>query len=118
MLIPQIRLLTGKLRGRTEAPDQSRGCTLSSSTRGDTTELHGPLQRLLELAALHRELKAIAVRVKNNALIIIVTSATRSVFDSKPGLAQSDRKFVYAVFGTHRQREVSQAHAVSAGLMP
>ena len=37
-----------KLRGRAEAPDQSRGCTLSSSTRGDTTEHHGPLQRLLE----------------------------------------------------------------------
>jgi len=36
-----------KLRGRVEAADQNRGCTLSSSTRGDTTESHGPLQRLL-----------------------------------------------------------------------
>ena len=36
-----------KLRGRPEAPDQSRGCTLSSRTRGDTTDFHGPLQRLL-----------------------------------------------------------------------
>jgi hypothetical protein len=31
-----------------QAPDQSRGCTLSSSTCGDTTERHGPLQRLLD----------------------------------------------------------------------
>ena len=45
------RRLTVKLRGRTEAPDQSRGCTLSSRTRGDTTELHGPLQRLLDATA-------------------------------------------------------------------
>jgi hypothetical protein len=37
-----------KLRGRVEAPNQSRGCTLSSRTRGDTTEHHGPLQRLLD----------------------------------------------------------------------
>ena len=41
------RRLTVKLRGRAEAPDQSRGFTLSSRTRGDTTALHGPLQRLL-----------------------------------------------------------------------
>jgi hypothetical protein len=40
-------LLTVKLRGRALAPNQSRGCTLSSRTRGDTTEHHGPLQRLL-----------------------------------------------------------------------
>ena len=37
-----------KLRGRPQAPDWSRGCTLSSRTRGDTTDVHGPLQRLLE----------------------------------------------------------------------
>jgi hypothetical protein len=43
-----LRTLTVKLRGRTEAPDQSRGCTLSSRTRGDTTDFHGPLQRLLD----------------------------------------------------------------------
>jgi hypothetical protein len=39
--------LTVKLRGRAQAPNQSRGCTLSSRARGDTTEHHGPLQRLL-----------------------------------------------------------------------
>src|SRR5215469_18829750 len=39
--------LTVKLRGRPEAPDWSRGCTLSFRTRGDTTDSHGPLQRLL-----------------------------------------------------------------------
>jgi hypothetical protein len=43
-----------KLRGRTGAPDQSRGCTLSSRTRGDTTDSHGPLQRLLERNLLIR----------------------------------------------------------------
>jgi len=37
-----------KLRGRPEAPDWSRGCTLSSRTRGDTTDVHGPLQRSLD----------------------------------------------------------------------
>src|ERR1700691_86049 len=42
------RLLTKKLRGRPPAPDWSRGCTLSSRTRGDTTDTHGPLQRLLD----------------------------------------------------------------------
>jgi hypothetical protein len=40
--------LTVKLRGHTEAPDWSRGRKLSSRARGDTTALHGPLQRLLD----------------------------------------------------------------------
>src|SRR5580658_10924814 len=40
--------LTVKLRGRAEALDQSRGRTMSSRARGDTTEHHGPLQRLLD----------------------------------------------------------------------
>src|SRR5579863_9992671 len=48
--------LTVKLRGRALAPDWSRGCTLSSRTRGDTTVLHGPLQRLL--AAMGRSAEA------------------------------------------------------------
>jgi len=47
-----MRRLTVKLRGRAEAPDQSRGCTLSSRTRGDTTDSHGPLQRLLDGASV------------------------------------------------------------------
>ena len=42
--------LTVKLSGRTQAPDQSRGRTMSSRAHGDTTELHGPLQRLLDVA--------------------------------------------------------------------
>jgi hypothetical protein len=41
--------LTEKLSGRAQAPDWSRGRILSSHARGDTTELHGPLQRLLEV---------------------------------------------------------------------
>jgi|HubBroStandDraft_3_1064219.scaffolds.fasta_scaffold88619_2 hypothetical protein len=41
------RRLTVKLRGRQETPDWSRGCTMSSRTRGDTTDCHGSLQRLL-----------------------------------------------------------------------
>src|SRR5262249_36773700 len=40
--------LTVKLRGRSMPPDQSRGRTISSRARGDTTEHHGTLQRLLE----------------------------------------------------------------------
>src|SRR5438034_6578620 len=38
--------------GRVAAPDWSRECTLSCRTRGDTTESHGPLQRLLGLKQL------------------------------------------------------------------
>jgi len=34
--------LTVKLRGRAQAPGWSRGWTLSSPTRGDTTDSHGP----------------------------------------------------------------------------
>src|ERR1700693_269063 len=40
--------LTVELRGRIEAPNQSRGCILSYRASGDTTEHHGPLQRLLD----------------------------------------------------------------------
>jgi hypothetical protein len=46
--------LTVKLRGRPEAPDWSRGCTLSCRTRGDTTDVHGPLQRLLDAADMEQ----------------------------------------------------------------
>ena len=42
-----MKSLEVKLRGRPEAPNWNRGCTLSSSTRGDTKAHHGPLQRLL-----------------------------------------------------------------------
>jgi hypothetical protein len=35
-----------KLRGRTEAPDGAEGAQFLSA-RGDTTDFHGPLQRLL-----------------------------------------------------------------------
>ena len=45
--VPTRRPLTVKLRGRTEAPDWSRGRTISSRARGDATEPHGTLQRLL-----------------------------------------------------------------------
>jgi hypothetical protein len=31
--------------------DWSRGCTLSSRARGDTTDVHGPLKRLLDANA-------------------------------------------------------------------
>ena len=44
--------LTVKLRGRAQAPDWSRGCRLSPRTRADTTDVHGPLQRLLDGALL------------------------------------------------------------------
>ncbi len=47
--------LTVKLRGRTEAPDWTRGCTLSFCTRGDTTDSHGPLQRLLGCIVTYAE---------------------------------------------------------------
>src|SRR5215469_3803256 len=36
-----------KLRSRREELDWSRGCILSSRSCGDTTDSHGPLQRLL-----------------------------------------------------------------------
>jgi len=40
--------LTVKLRGRAQAPDSSRGRTISPRDRGDPTAHHGTLQRLLE----------------------------------------------------------------------
>src|SRR5260370_779480 len=51
-----IRFLTPRLSGRPETPDWSRGCRLSSRTRGDTTELHGPLQAVVRgtCVAVHR----------------------------------------------------------------
>jgi hypothetical protein len=39
--------LTVKLRGREPALDHSRGRTLASRARGETTASHGTLQRLL-----------------------------------------------------------------------
>src|SRR2546429_9648018 len=39
--------LTVKLRRRTPTPAERRGRTMSFGARGDTTESHGPLQRLL-----------------------------------------------------------------------
>ena len=43
-----VKRLTGNLRGRAHASDQSRGGTLSSRTRGaKQITHHGPLQRLL-----------------------------------------------------------------------
>jgi hypothetical protein len=36
-----------KLRGRAQAPDRSLGRTVTTRARGGTTDLHGPLQRLL-----------------------------------------------------------------------
>src|SRR5580700_2761819 len=53
-LRPPAWPLTVKLRGRAEALDWSRGCRLSSRTRGHTTEHHGPRQRLLEGAESNR----------------------------------------------------------------
>jgi hypothetical protein len=44
---PSAWRLTVKLRDRREAPDWSRRCKLCSSTLADTTDSHGPLQRLL-----------------------------------------------------------------------
>src|SRR5262249_2059038 len=63
---PAIRL-TVKLRGRPEAPDWSRGCTLSSRTRGDNTDLHGPLQRLLEVSPM---VSRIAVQQATDHLLV------------------------------------------------
>src|ERR1700688_195505 len=45
--VPFKERLTVKSRGRPEAPDQSGGRNLLSRASGDTTEPHGPLQRLL-----------------------------------------------------------------------
>jgi hypothetical protein len=56
--------LTDELRGRPEAPDQSRGRTLSFSARGETTERHGPLQRLLDGNANPGYHPAIAIRAR------------------------------------------------------
>ena len=46
-----LRCITVKLRGWPQPPDWSRGRTISSRARGDTTERHGTLQRLLARGA-------------------------------------------------------------------
>jgi hypothetical protein len=45
--VPFKEHLTVKSRGRALRLGQRRGRTLFCRARGDTTELHGPLQRLL-----------------------------------------------------------------------
>jgi hypothetical protein len=46
--MPQAALTSNEaLQALPKRPDWSCGRTLSPSARGDTTELHGPLQRLL-----------------------------------------------------------------------
>src|SRR5262249_57394453 len=60
--------LTVKLRGRPEAPDWSRGCKLSSRTRGDTTDVHGPLQRLLDGTAVLARGRAKPRKVRSKKL--------------------------------------------------
>jgi len=50
------RRLTVKLRGRAAEPDWSRGRNISPSARGDTTALHGTLQRLLDAQPRHAPL--------------------------------------------------------------
>ena len=83
------RCLTVKLRGRPGTPDQAPRAHNFLRARGsDTQAVHGPLQRLLGLAGLHRKLKAISVGVENNALIITITGAARPVFDHKAGFTQ------------------------------
>jgi hypothetical protein len=42
--------LTAKLRGRELPSDQSRRRTIVSSARGNTTDSHGTLQRLLAVS--------------------------------------------------------------------
>ena len=53
--------LTVKLRGRPEAPIKRRGHTLSPYARGDTTGVHGPLQRLLERNLLIRSQTSLTI---------------------------------------------------------
>jgi hypothetical protein len=67
-----------KLKGRAQAPDWSRGCTLSSRTRGDTNDCHGTLQRLLDASHL--------VRFRCHS------------FTGTAGLANPDSKLVLAVW--------------------
>jgi len=56
-----------------------------SRARGDTTALHGPRQELFGDAGLNSELKAIPIRVENNALIVTVTRSARSLLNREPG---------------------------------
>ena len=66
-------------------PDQApRAHTVFRARGADTQTVHGPLQRFLGDAGLNSELKAIAIRVENDALIVAVTSPTRSVLHRKP----------------------------------
>jgi hypothetical protein len=63
-----------KLSGRAQGPDWSRGCKLSFCTRGDTTEPHGPLGRLLEVSPM---MSGIAVQQTANHLLVWDLGALR-----------------------------------------
>ena len=71
-----------KLRGRASTPDWSRGRTLSSSARGDTTDSHGTLQRWLE--GLSMTTSTISSAVTVSTVTRVSTTATVYVAGAQP----------------------------------
>jgi hypothetical protein len=57
-------------------PNQSRGCTLSSRTRGDTTEPHRPLQRLLEGHIISSTVRRLSAAITSRYFHSIEIAAT------------------------------------------
>ena len=82
--------LTVKLSGRTQAPDWNRGCTLSFSTHGDTTDFHGPLQRLLEVTPQVTTVRVWPHRRKPRRHSLPVKRAPERNNETIPRLARSE----------------------------
>jgi hypothetical protein len=84
------RLLTVKLRGRTEEPARRRGRTLPSSARGaNQTTHHGPLQRLLEFAPIEATVRARIPRRKpcirlNEIAALSTATAAANAAEAEP----------------------------------
>ena len=82
--------LTVKLSGRTPASDRSRGRILFSRARGDTTERHGPLQRLLEVAPQGGTVRVRPRCRKQRGRSITLKRAPRAITKADPRLARSE----------------------------
>src|SRR6184192_3402768 len=92
--------LTVKLSGRTQAPDQSRGRTMSSRAHGDTTELHGPLQRLLDVAqalflCLAMSSRTVGTSSAGTSIAVEAESAALTVMDVPAELVPTVRENVH-----------------------
>src|SRR3974390_1268920 len=107
-LSARARHLTVKLRARPEAPEWGGGCTLLFGTGGDTTDVHGPLQRLLGASP-----KPIASQ--------LIKRSDCSVFINLRHVREDDNSWVYACAVLHeddRFIQIREKHVAFLVLRP